>query len=124
MRAASRATLRSAFCIALALACTGLRAANCPPPPACQPAEDRTCDPNGDTTTFTFSTTTCFGATPSETVTTDTTDGALTGVDICVGPERSVGFFVCPGTSNVNTNIETVLDVGKVFADGFEQGPP
>jgi hypothetical protein len=110
-------------CLALLAALTGTaHAAICPAPPPCPPPEN-TCD-NPDTTTFSYSTTSCFGDTASETVTTDTVDGGATGVAICIGPEKSVGFFVCPGTSNVNTNIETVTAVGTIFEDSFEQQPP
>ena len=51
----------------------------------------------------------------------EVTVGGETGADICIGSERSVGFWVCPGTTNYNTNFETVYDIGRIFADGFEQ---
>ena len=71
-------------------------------------------------TTITQSTVTCYGSPPSETMTVEETVGTASGVEICVGTEKSVGFFVCPGTVNSNFNTETVLDVGKIFSDGFE----
>ncbi|MGH7340653.1 MAG: IPTL-CTERM sorting domain-containing protein, partial [Candidatus Rokuibacteriota bacterium] len=53
-------------------------------------------------TTFTTSTVTCTGAFDQ---TTTTTTVALGPGHICVGPNKSVGFFVCPGTQNINTNV-------------------
>ena len=91
-------------------------AGNCPAPPQCPPPEDSSCVGVTETT-ITESTVTCYGAVPSETMTVEDTVGEA---DICVGQQKSVGFHVCPGTVNSNFNTETVLDVGRIFADGFE----
>ena len=92
-------------------------AASCPPPPPCAPPVGATCEGVTETT-ITESTVTCYGSAASVTMTVEETVGPA---DICVGAEKSVGFHVCPGTVNSDFSTETVLDVGKIFADGFEQ---
>lgn len=82
----------------------------CPDPPPCPPPTDPTCggfkfSTGGGNTSFTTSTVTCTGAFAQNTVTTTSTLGPG---NICVGPNKSIGCAIAPGTANINTNTDTI----------------
>src|SRR5262245_34007772 len=73
-----------------------------PAPPACPALSDTPCGGGQvGNNTLTHSTVSCSGSFAQNTLTSQTTFGPA---NICIGVERGEGFFVCPGTVNVNTN--------------------
>ena len=86
----------------------------CPAPPPCPAPTDPTCGGFkscgpfgcGGNTTFTTSTITCPGAFAQTTL---TTTQAVGPGNICVGPNKSIGCAIAAGTSNINTNTDTIL---------------
>jgi hypothetical protein len=83
----------------------------CPPPPPCTPSSTP-CGPVGPTsTTSTASSQTCSGSFAQETI---TVEEAIGPINICTGPDRSVGCFVPAGTNNFNVHVDTLLGAGTV----------
>ena len=90
----------------------------CPPPASCSPPTN-TCDgPAGRTQTF--STSHCTGAFAQTTATLEETVGPA---DICIGPERSIGFRVCPGSINLHTATSVVAAPGAPAVEDVPMSP-